>query len=444
MSRLGYIVNCLVLTGAVSAPTWVSYYYTRTVPDLWTLFLASVIALIVYNVLDIPRIIDEVCGVAAIEDIPKTLDGYGLESAVPKELSMDSLYSEHDGPGNKLQHDTHDHDNEFDESPPINDPYIADFPALESELLSLADTSLSPASPNGDEWHTVLSQTWGRFKIDIHKRVGRDFFYRYVMELCGTPEETFDLLSDITKRPQWDELCEEGGTVEKVSGTTTVQYFRTKGMWPTKPRCALVVGFVKDLGERRYLNVTKSIDSHPQFAFRKGDVVMNARIAGQIVEPDREGRPRMCRVVQLLDGDLGGYLPGSILNLVTTKAIPIGMRKVNKALKSIEEQRTVSEFITAAAAELRTRGKVKVVDGLKSVEDNAADLKSPANPPSKSVNSNNQRTSSTTIIRQSVSDRGILMAKPTALRVILSILRRSQPWVIVSILLALVTGRFKR
>ncbi|KAI8922432.1 hypothetical protein DFJ77DRAFT_421613, partial [Powellomyces hirtus] len=231
------------------------------------------------------------------------------------------------------------------------DPYISQFPALESEFLALADTVASPSSPPGTKdatWHTVLKQTWANFSIEIDKRADSDFFFRYVMHMEATPEEAFDLLADIKQRPAWDEMCEEADVVEKVSNRTTVQYFRTKGVWPTKPRAALLVGFSRQLGSSRYLNVTKSIDSHPDFIPQSCDVRMIANLAGQLVEGDPEGRPRMCRVVQVVDGDLGGYIPKSIVNLVTTKAIPVGMKKANMYLRNIQEQRTTSKIITIA------------------------------------------------------------------------------------------------
>ncbi|KAH6561197.1 hypothetical protein BASA62_010002 [Batrachochytrium salamandrivorans] len=47
-------------------------------------------------------------------------------------------------------------------------------------------------------------------------------------------------------------------------------------------------------------------------------------------------------------GDLGGWLPQSVVSMVTTQAFPISMRKVNSILSSVASPRTVSELIHQA------------------------------------------------------------------------------------------------
>lgn len=227
-------------------------------------------------------------------------------------------------------------------------------------------------------------------------------------------------------------------------------------MWPTKPRVALVVGFTKLLSAGRYLNVTKSIDSHPHFIQESGDVRMNARIAGQIVEPDPQGRPRMCRVVQIVDGDLGGWLPKSIVSMVTTQAIPIGMRRANKILRKTENHKTVSDAITTAEGknvikhadipDLPKNANGSVAIAAKStVVQSVVELRESSAPsaPDTPRASRKLSVSSRALTRRSASNRA-LMQKPNTLRFMLHILRRSQPWVVISLLLALITGRFKR
>lgn len=70
-------------------------------------------------------------------------------------------------------------------------------------------------------------------------------------------------MADISSRPTWDEICSDAGVIERISPTTSIQYMRTKGIWPTAPRIALVLAFVVKLEDGRYLNITKSVDSHP-------------------------------------------------------------------------------------------------------------------------------------------------------------------------------------
>ena len=130
---------------------------------------------------------------------------------------------------------------------------------------------------------------------------------------------------------------------------------RTKGIWPTAPRIALVMSFTTQLEDGRYMNVTKSVDSHPDFEPVKGDVRMIAKIAG-LVCGKHPTNPKLTRCIQIVDGDLGGWLPASVVSMVTTQAFPVSMRRVNSQLKKIVGHRTVSNLIEAS--EGRGRGVV--------------------------------------------------------------------------------------
>ncbi|TPX69119.1 hypothetical protein SpCBS45565_g02659 [Spizellomyces sp. 'palustris'] len=453
-SVVSVLVNLLVLGAAVACPALVTYYTQGNVPDLATVAVLCFLALGVFRLLGVPTLVEGLVGTNA---------------QIEKEVSVDEEFEEDE----EEEYDEDEESDALDEQdttatvPSVteatvsdsSDPYISALPALEAEILSLCDTTKSPSGPPGSDdvdWHTTLTQSWGNYNIEIHKRVGYEFFFRYVMTLEGTPEETFDLMADIRKRPAWDELCQAGDVVERVSNRTVVQYFRTQGMWPTKPRYALVVAFTKLLPNNRYLNVTKSIDSHPKFTPDSGDVCMRARIAGQIVEPDPQGRPRVCRVVQIVDGDLGGWLPKGVVSMVTQKVIPVGMRKANKMLRAIENQKVVSEAISIAEAKpsvqsTQPEGKIEAAqDGSTTAVAPAAKIAvvsttekvmvEPAKVNGTVASVSGNRSA---LIRRSASGRA-LMAKPNALRAVLNILRWSQPWVIISVLLAVITGRFKR
>jgi hypothetical protein len=80
----------------------------------------------------------------------------------------------------------------------------------------------------------------------------------------------------------------------------------TRGIWPTSPRDALVVGFAQKTPEGKYIQVATSIDSHPNFKPRTSAVRMSNHLIGQIVGPDLEGRKGLCHVVQIVDADLNG------------------------------------------------------------------------------------------------------------------------------------------
>ncbi|KAJ3020420.1 hypothetical protein HKX48_000828 [Thoreauomyces humboldtii] len=480
---LSTAVNVLILASAVSIPAAISYQALDSLPDLATIATLCFLSLCIFRILGVPSLVESIAhplhSQAAL--IGHVQEEDGVNGLLKMELEARLLKERRE----KLAHASESAEPKpeifpaavhapseilLEGIPPAatpDDPYISRYPELEREFLALADTKASPSSPPGTPgavWATVLKQSWGNFSICIDSMVGKEFFFRYSMAMEGTPEEVFDLLGDITRRTNWDELCQEAGVIEQVSNRTTVQYFRTKGVWPTKSRAALVVAFTKRLGEGHYLNVTQSIDDHPQFNAKSSDVRMLARIAGQVIQPDPEGRPRMCRVVQVVDGDLGGWLPKGVVGMVTTQAIPVGMRKANKMLRKIQTQRTASVLIAAAEGEplpveerrssiikssslsdpspvggpLVPVGKVAstvvpvLIDAPPSAESHSALLVAPK--PTTPVLSR-------TVLRKPDAQ---LRVRPNVLKYILNILSRSQPWVIVSFLLAVITGRFKR
>ena len=102
---------------------------------------------------------------------------------------------------------------------------------------------------------------------------------------------------------------------------------KTRGFWPTAPRDAVVISYVTPLEKSRtFLNVTTSVPSHPDYVSRSGDVRMLAHIAGTLVEP--HPTEQGCSLVtQVVDGDLMGWLPKSVVALVTTQAFPISMSR---------------------------------------------------------------------------------------------------------------------
>ena len=230
-----------------------------------------------------------------------------------------------------------------------SNPHHGLFLPLKEKLLTYADLDKFPAgSSSTSQWISVLKQQHGDCVIEVHKKASTDFCFRIVADLEGTPEEAFDLLSNVEKRPLWDGLCEEAGYLHDLGGGCRIQYMYAKGFWPTSPRDTLVVGFMQRLeGNKGYMNVSTSLDNANGFLPRKNAVRMIAHLAGQVVTaiPDRA---RMCRVIQLIDGDLGGTLPKSLVSMITTQTIPLSLRRVNKILQKTPVHKTVSELITEA------------------------------------------------------------------------------------------------
>ncbi|KAF9932629.1 StAR- lipid transfer protein 5 [Mortierella antarctica] len=206
-------------------------------------------------------------------------------------------------------------------------PYAKELVAMEKKLVDYFD--------NTEIWEKVFEETSPSL-IEVYQYKARPMCYKVIAVMDNTPAVTFDVLSEITRRLEWDPLCVEAKTVAEISPGVKIQYVRTKSVWPTASRDTVVLGTVKDLGEGRYMNVTTSVE-HALMPERVKEkfVRMETAVAGQMVGPE-PGQPNKCRLIQVLDTDLKGWIPEKLIQMVSTKAVPEGMRNVNKLLPSIQ------------------------------------------------------------------------------------------------------------
>ncbi|KAG0246361.1 hypothetical protein B0O80DRAFT_451679 [Mortierella sp. GBAus27b] len=206
-------------------------------------------------------------------------------------------------------------------------PYAKEMVAMEKKFMDYVN--------NKDIWEKVYEENT-RGLIEVYQYKARPMCYKVIAVMNNSPAATFDYMSEIERRVDWDPLCEEARSLVNVTPGVKVQYMRTRGIWPTASRDTLVLGTVKKLGEDSYFNVTTSIE-HAVMPPRtkEGYVRMETSVAGQTFEPI-PGEPNKTRVVQILDADLKGWIPDKVIQMVSTKAVPGGMRKVNKILPSIE------------------------------------------------------------------------------------------------------------
>lgn len=282
-------------------------------------------------------------------------------------------------------------------------PYAKELVAMEKKLLDYFD--------NTEIWEKVFEETSPSL-IEVYQYKARPMCYKVIAVMDNTAAVTFDVLSEITRRLEWDPLCVEAKTVAEVSPGVKIQYVRTKSMWPTASRDTVVLGTVKDLGEGRYMNVTTSVE-HALMPERVKEkfVRMETAVAGQMVGPE-PGHPDKCRLIQILDTDLKGWIPekliqmGTYINLLTpecrrslvrskltnvqicmatfcpalfplvsTKAVPEGMRNVNKLLPTIQPYHSSKVIERVALA--RKEAEAKEEQGVEVQEDEQVhDLKS--------------------------------------------------------------------
>lgn len=101
----------------------------------------------------------------------------------------------------------------------INNPYANLLDPLVDKMLDYCnlDTHPSGSSPD-DMFQTIVTQSSsrGNFSVEIAKLKGHDFFFRVVCDMETTPETAFDILSDIDRRKEWDEVVSKSGVVAKI------------------------------------------------------------------------------------------------------------------------------------------------------------------------------------------------------------------------------------
>ncbi|KAG0087193.1 hypothetical protein BGZ92_007516 [Podila epicladia] len=176
---------------------------------------------------------------------------------------------------------------------------------------------------NTEIWEMAYEQTSPSL-IQVYQFKGRPMCYKTVAVLDNTAAVVFDTLCDLDARSSWDPMCVEARVVEQVSNPpgTTVQYIRTKAVWPTASRDTVVLGTVRDLGDGRLFAVNSSFEHE--------------------AVPER-----------ILDADIKGWIPEKVIQMVSTKAVPDGIRNVNTLIPSISPYRE-SKVLSAAQAANRT------------------------------------------------------------------------------------------
>ncbi|KAG0367451.1 hypothetical protein BC939DRAFT_437039 [Gamsiella multidivaricata] len=248
-------------------------------------------------------------------------------------------------------------------------PYAKELAAMKKKFMDYVE--------NKEIWEKVFEETSPGL-IEVYQYKARPMCYKIIAVMNNTAAVTFDLLSDINRRVEWDPLCVEAKMVADVSPGVKIQYVRTKSMWPTASRDTVVLGTVGKLSEETFFNVTSSVE-HPLMPERIKEkfVRMETAIAGQIVGPE-PGQPNRCRLVQVLDADLKGWIPEKVIQLVSTKAVPEGIRNVNGILPSLtpyDECKTL-ERVALARKEAEALAEQQGDDENDAVEESSHELKS--------------------------------------------------------------------
>ncbi|KAG0308339.1 hypothetical protein BGZ98_008321 [Dissophora globulifera] len=233
----------------------------------------------------------------------------------------------------------------------VDGPYTKELASMETKFMDYIN--------NTEIWEKAYEDTsvmasGGTGWIQVFQFKGRPMCYKIIAYMNNTAAVTFDMLCDLDRRSDWDPMCVETRVLEEVLPPgTTIQYVRTKAVWPTASRDTVVLGTVKDLGPDKGLFMVNSSIEHSSMPERVKEKIvrMETTVAGHIITPEEGGKT--CKLVQILDADLKGWIPEKVIQMVSTKAVPDGLRAINKLIPAMEPYEQSKVLAKAAEAQLK-------------------------------------------------------------------------------------------
>ncbi|KAK3824726.1 MAG: hypothetical protein J3Q66DRAFT_95567 [Benniella sp.] len=234
-------------------------------------------------------------------------------------------------------------------------PYAKELAAMEKKFMDYIhktdiwekvyeDTSINVSTDSNS-----TTSSW----IQVFQYKSRPMCYKIIAYMNSSPAVLFDTLCDLDRRSEWDPMCVEARVLEEVSPGTTIQYVRTKAVWPTASRDTVVLGTVKDLGPDKGLFMVNSSIEHASMPERVKEKIvrMETAVAGHIITPVGE-KGEKSKLVQILDADLKGWIPDKVIQMVSTKAVPDGLRAVNQLIPKIEPYYQSDVLLKALQAQM--------------------------------------------------------------------------------------------
>ncbi|KAJ2509279.1 hypothetical protein IWW47_000081 [Coemansia sp. RSA 2052] len=224
-------------------------------------------------------------------------------------------------------------------------------------MAASAKTTTTDDDDDSSPW-TSLVTIAKPYPITVQGHAERPFCFRVIFYAPASPATAFDLLANILRRTEWDELTDTTKVVQGLGKGDAIHYVKMKGIWPTAARDSVLISRITAIrtkgngreGEEEdgFLNVSQSIeDSRIPEKQAEGIVRMEATLAGQLVtNVSRDDRARFglegdnwSKVVQIADGDMKGWIPKSVIKFVATQALPRSLTKVCRLLAAIPSTR---------------------------------------------------------------------------------------------------------
>ncbi|KAH8922825.1 Bet v1-like protein [Atractiella rhizophila] len=180
--------------------------------------------------------------------------------------------------------------------------------------------------------------------------------------ICATFEDVpvkklIQGLRDVTRRKEWDSICDSGETIEDIRPPLsqgrlgTISHLKMKGMAIIKPKDMVLLSSIASLpegtpsvypddkGKKNGLKMVVAATSveHPRAPEERAYNRMKLDVSGFIVEEyGAEGQGS--RLIQITDlSGLGSWVPSSVTRTVITKMIPKSLRALAKLASTLPE-----------------------------------------------------------------------------------------------------------
>ncbi|CAB4413670.1 unnamed protein product [Rhizophagus irregularis] len=226
----------------------------------------------------------------------------------------------------------------------LNPPIVASKNKYSEITTRLLGTILEFVDTKDDDapWSLIYEDKDTDIKVYQNSKVS-DCCFKIMGTMENTPQTTFDLLADVRRRSEWDPMTDEAGIIETIDESTRVQYIKMKAVFPTSARDVVTIGYSTQLEDGRLVMVNKSIE-HKLCPEKSGVIRIEAGCAGVVVTPIKD-QPNKCFVVQIADANPKGWIPKSVITLVSTRELPASVKKLNKLLSKMPHQ-SVSKMLT--------------------------------------------------------------------------------------------------
>lgn len=215
---------------------------------------------------------------------------------------------------------------------------MSDIPGIpienEVETLALIRRELIQQYNDNSAWNLALED--GDIRV-LTRDLGR-VTVRTEAILPGSLAKVLEFFNDLRNREKWDTLCKERKALCQKGDGIVYYYYCTNPRFPASSRDTYLLEnrFQDETCHTTYYPVVEI----PNMPETSGIVRMKVFPGGVIISAivDSEGKvvDEKCRIVEILDSDLCGYIPSFVVTKVITKDKPESMKKLIAAIKKFK------------------------------------------------------------------------------------------------------------